>query len=544
MSYRLCGSCLNFARHDEPACPFCGRAVPEKSFASRAAGAAAAAGVGLALAACGGVALDDGIQTDGGTSPTTFGGGGFGGAYGTPPTYGGGGSGGRGGTGGMGGVYGTAPYYGGGGSIGGTGGTGGYGGMGGVYGTAPYYGGGGSIGGTGGYGGMGGVYGTAPYVGGTGACAYGCVDACVAETDAAFCSRLGKNCGTVEAMDNCGSLRKVAPCGVCPSTQTCGGGGIPNVCNCAGVLGHPGSPCSAYPTYPGFTLALVEDFDMPLDLAGDPNWTYSDGRTDGNYTRFKKEAISFSGGKAIITATKPPGGVLGSSSYAEGEDGAGKWPIPLPYATVQSGELRSKYNNWRYGRFEARMKVAKNVNVISSFFTFRSPKWQDWRELGVEVTPANNNRAVGTNIVRGQNAYSYSGTQNSYVAKTIGDLANTETIYDNSHTFALENVPGTMTWYVDGTAIRTETGVSVALPEKPMKILFNLWVFPSSDWGGGNPANNLYPMSVEIDWVRLYKYDQETVYPCSPSPSCLPNEDRDYAKNNAEDGIPTTTTGL
>jgi hypothetical protein len=29
-----------------------------------------------------------------------------------------------------------------------------------------------------------------------------------------------------------------------------------------------------------------------------------------------------------------------------------------------------------------------------------------------------------------------------------------------------------------------------------------------------------------------------------PTPTCLPNEDRDYSKNNPEDGIPSTTTGL
>src|SRR5919109_788665 len=55
-----------------------------------------------------------------------------------------------------------------------------------------------------------------------------------------------------------------------------GGGTGGMVMGCpAGVRGHCSS--ATYPTHPGFTLALVEDFDQPLDLDNDPIWTYSDG---------------------------------------------------------------------------------------------------------------------------------------------------------------------------------------------------------------------------------------------------------------------------
>ena len=39
-----------------------------------------------------------------------------------------------------------------------------------------------------------------------------------------------------------------------------------------GVSGHP-DPSKSYPSYPGFTLALVEEFESPLDLDNDPIWT-------------------------------------------------------------------------------------------------------------------------------------------------------------------------------------------------------------------------------------------------------------------------------
>jgi hypothetical protein len=56
---------------------------------------------------------------------------------------------------------------------------------------------------------------------------------CVPEGDVAFCTRLGKNCGTVTATDNCGAPRTVSSCGVCGSYyESCGGAGVPNACGC------------------------------------------------------------------------------------------------------------------------------------------------------------------------------------------------------------------------------------------------------------------------------------------------------------------------
>ncbi len=53
---------------------------------------------------------------------------------------------------------------------------------------------------------------------------------CVPESDATFCSRLSKNCGSVTDADNCGTMRTVASCGGCTAPEACGGSGQPNVC--------------------------------------------------------------------------------------------------------------------------------------------------------------------------------------------------------------------------------------------------------------------------------------------------------------------------
>jgi chitinase len=70
---------------------------------------------------------------------------------------------------------------------------------------------------------------------------------CSAESNTQFCSRLGKNCGSVTADDNCGNSRTVN-CGSCTSPQTCGGGGTANVC------GGGSSGCSGVPVWQAGTV--------------------------------------------------------------------------------------------------------------------------------------------------------------------------------------------------------------------------------------------------------------------------------------------------
>jgi hypothetical protein len=43
-------------------------------------------------------------------------------------------------------------------------------------------------------------------------------------------------------------------------------------------------------------------------------------------------------------------------------------------------------------------------------------------------------------------------------------------------------------------------------------------------------------MVSEYDWFRFYKWNEETMYPCTPTPDCLPAEDKHVnSKNNPEE---------
>jgi hypothetical protein len=69
---------------------------------------------------------------------------------------------------------------------------------------------------------------------------------CTPESDPAFCSRVGKNCGQVMNTDNCGQPRTVSSCGTCSSPQSCGGTGTANVCGAACFTPYANSNCLTY----------------------------------------------------------------------------------------------------------------------------------------------------------------------------------------------------------------------------------------------------------------------------------------------------------
>jgi hypothetical protein len=91
---------------------------------------------------------------------------------------------------------------------------------------------------------------------------------CTAESNAEFCARQARTCGSLSGTDNCGVARTVSSCGSCASPQTCGGGGEPNVCG-GGASGTCGSAygqgnCLTYTT--GTVVA-----------SGGRNWTCANG---------------------------------------------------------------------------------------------------------------------------------------------------------------------------------------------------------------------------------------------------------------------------
>ena len=318
------------------------------------------------------------------------------------------------------------------------------------------------------------------------------------------------------------------------------GGGV------AGVIGHP-DPTITYPTHAGYSLYLAEEFNQPLDLTNDPNWAWSDGGLDEGSVRFVESQITFAGGNMLITAiNRPTGTNVTPISFAENRTNF------APKAQL-SGELRTKYNNYRYGWYEARYKPPTDMtgNFISSLFVFRTPKLQDWREIDIELTPAGNGSpgpaAVGTNVYFFGTPAMPNGTAPYNAAHSDGnEMVATPGITDNQadcHVYAFEWTPAAINWYVDGMMVRTKKATAaVPIPEQSVKIFMNLWIFGTDNaFGGNTPGNNVYPLTATYDYVRFYKLDDKTMeptYPCSPTPTCVLPADILESKNNPNDGVP------
>jgi beta-glucanase (GH16 family) len=275
--------------------------------------------------------------------------------------------------------------------------------------------------------------------------------------------------------------------------------------------GHPDAS-KQYPAYDGFTLYLVEEFDEPLDLNGDAFWTWSDGQIPASRVAFVEEQIDFTDGKLVLTATDEV-----------------------------SGELRSRFNAFRWGRYEASIRApATAASFIHSMFVFRTPGNILWREIDVEILGDHPN-TVNTNLIMAENTgdwsssiqettldYPFGGSPAQSLPPGFGNR-------DAFHVYAFEALPDSITWYVDGLPIRRkQAGVGdneLDVPQESMKIMMNLWVFVSAGLGG-DPSQNQYPFSAEYEWFRFYRWDQDDRYPCEPLPECLDPDDLVNSRNN------------
>jgi hypothetical protein len=300
---------------------------------------------------------------------------------------------------------------------------------------------------------------------------------------------------------------------------------------------------ATYPTYAGFTLALVEDFPAAIDLDNDPIFTWSDGSPLDGATRFRESQISFANGMMTITSdsTCPlPAAACIPSGVSYAESAPNKATGPVAAMNIWSGELRSKYNNYRYGHYEAKYSAptanpghatdpANSGNFVSTMFAFRTPKWQWWNEIDVELI-ANGASAMGHNVIDAYGMIQYSPNFASPGSATMGLPAGFQ--IQQMHVYAFEWTPTSITWFVDGGMVASYAGTAAdPIPTRSAKIMANLWSLGNAA-AFGDPTKNVYPFSSTYDYIHFYKWNQETTYPCTPTPSCLPATDLNFSQNN------------
>ncbi len=179
---------------------------------------------------------------------------------------------------------------------------------------------------------------------------------------------------------------------------------------------------------------------------------------------------------------------------------------PVTYI-YYGAELYSK-ETFKYGRFEAKMKMAYAPGCISSMFLYYNDSYQGggkvWNEIDIEVIGKNPN-GFQSNIITGW-------AEGQITTEKFLNLPSS--VDSEYHVYAIDWTPDYVLWTVDGVEVRkTETSndpkkqVEALVEEQSLR--FNLWASKSVAWVGQLDQKNI-PIAQYIDYVKVYDYDAES----------------------------------
>lgn len=186
---------------------------------------------------------------------------------------------------------------------------------------------------------------------------------------------------------------------------------------------------------------------------------------------------------------------------------------PSKEYTFYGSELTGK-EQFLYGRFEARMKMASIPGTVSSMFLNYDNSYkkgdEPWNEIDIEVLGKSQTQWQ-SNIITREADPSIPGTTNS---ETIHDFGFDAT--QDFHLYTIVWTPEYVSWEIDSVEVRRDTlGMAhgthadadqVKFLTKPQSLRFNLWASQTPAWTGKFTGIGL-PIEQQIDYVRAYTYD-------------------------------------
>jgi len=284
-----------------------------------------------------------------------------------------------------------------------------------------------------------------------------------------------------------------------------------------------------YPKYDGFNLELVEDWQSsqwPNGLTWDENyksndaiWEPSDGGFTENLVRFQPEGIHFENDKLVLRIENKV--IPNSPSWSEGQNYTDRqFSDEIGEKPLMGGEVRTRENNYRYGLYEVRMKPPGRgteqgtaTGFLATMFTFHTPRNRFWRENDIEVEGCRTDSFM-TNIFYANDASAWRPEFGAPIQQNQDYQGKMPKDYDprDWHVYAMEWLPDKLTWLVDGEPVRTfrsgdKPGIKVGAIS--CKIVFNFWVCIDGNAIGGDPVGNHYPIDLQYDWFRFYRWDKD-----------------------------------
>ena len=185
------------------------------------------------------------------------------------------------------------------------------------------------------------------------------------------------------------------------------------------------------------------------------------------------------------------------------------------YGAELSGKVQFKY-----GRFEARMKMAAISGSVSSMFLYYDDSWEKgekpWNEIDIEVLGKAPDKWQSNIITREGDPSIKSNT--STESKPLHEFGFDAT--QEFHLYAIVWTPEYVSWEIDSVEVRRDIlggahgthadADQVAFLTEDQTLRFNLWASKSTAWTGAWNKGIGLPVEQQIDYVRVYSYDAAT----------------------------------
>ena len=162
---------------------------------------------------------------------------------------------------------------------------------------------------------------------------------------------------------------------------------------------------------------------------------------------------------------------------------------------------------FRYGRIEARMRLPGGQGLWPAFWMLaQDSPYGGWAASGeIDIMEAVNLGGSGGNLVYGTIHYGGEFPDNLSTGQSYLVPSSAQ---DEFHVYAIEWDSDEIRWYVDDVMYAMQnnwssTGGPFPAPfDHPFYIIFNVAV--GGDFPGMPDADTIFPVTMEVDWVRVY----------------------------------------
>ena len=252
------------------------------------------------------------------------------------------------------------------------------------------------------------------------------------------------------------------------------------------------------PALPGWTLTWSDEFNGPDGSPVDSSKWVSE--TGGNgwgnqeleyYTARTQNAFQKDGNLVITVLTE---------KYA-GADGVSRDYTSARLKTL--GKFAQKY-----GRFEARIKIPKGQGIWPAFWMMgddiETVNWPKCGEIDV-MENIGKEPALVHGTIHGPG---YNGANGISASFALPDKAN---FADDFHVYGVEWTPKSIRFFVDDHVYASRTPKDLPKGTKwvyshPFFMLLNVAV--GGGWPGNPDSTSVYPQTMLVDYVRVYKRAQ------------------------------------